>query len=110
MEYTKNVGVIVVLDEVRDTVVSIQQYSDSAGGGLIPVSDFGVIYQHLRAFVYPGHDVPSGLGVILGNVLEYIFEPSLRLDRPVYFGHDRIRRPISSFEIVRPASESASPR
>src|SRR4051812_4339699 len=28
----------------------------------------------------------------------------------VYFGHDRMRRPISSFDTARAASESASPR
>lgn len=110
MEYTKNVDVIVILDEIRYAVVSVQQYSDLAGRGLIPVSDFGVIQEYLRAFIYPCHNIPSGPGVILGNVLEDIFKPFLRLEGPVYFGHDRIRRPISSFEMVRPASESANPR
>ena len=31
-------------------------------------------------------------------------------DDPGYLGHDRMRRPISSFEMVRLASESARPR
>jgi hypothetical protein len=34
----------------------------------------------------------------------------LGLGSPAYFRHERMRRPISSFDIVRPASESAKPR
>jgi len=43
MEHTKDVDIIIILDEIRYAVVPVQQYSDWAGRGLIPVSDFGVI-------------------------------------------------------------------
>ena len=46
----------------------------------------------------------------LGDVLEDILEPPLSLCGPIYFGHERMRRAISSLEMTRPASESASPR
>ena len=38
------------------------------------------------------------------------FEPDLGFVSPVYFNHVLIRASISSFEIVRPSSESLRPR
>ena len=37
-------------------------------------------------------------------------EPALSFRRPPYLCHERMRRAMSSFEITRFASESASPR
>lgn len=66
--------------------------------------------ENLRVFVdsldRPGR---SG-GVIRCDVLEDVLEPTLSLFGPRYFRHERMRRAISSFEIVRFAFESASPR
>ena len=52
----------------------------------------------------------GSVGIICRDVLEDIFEPSLSFRGPCYFCHERMRRAISSFEITRFASESASPR
>ena len=48
--------------------------------------------------------------IVDGDVLEDVFEPTLGFFGPRYCCHARMRRPISSFEMVRFASESASPR
>jgi hypothetical protein len=37
-------------------------------------------------------------------------DPSLGFGGPVYFRHERIRRSMASFDIVRSAPESAMPR
>ena len=42
--------------------------------------------------------------------LEDVLEPMLSFRGPSYLCHERMRRAISSFEMTRPASESASPR
>ena len=52
----------------------------------------------------------GGLGIIRGNVFKDVGKPALGLVGPAYFCHDRMRRPISSFETARFASESVSPR
>ena len=45
----------------------------------------------------------------VNQVLDVV-KPALRFSGSRYFRHERMRRPIPSFEIVRFASESASPR
>jgi len=52
----------------------------------------------------------GGVGIIRGDVLEDVFEPALSLCGPRYCCHARMRRAMSSFEMVLFASESASPR
>ncbi len=51
-----------------------------------------------------------GLWIVRSDVLEDVLKPALGLERPGYFCHERMRRPMSSFDIVRLASESARPR
>lgn len=53
---------------------------------------------------------PGGRGIIGGNVLEDIFDLLLCFFRPSYCCHARMQCAIRSFEMVRFASESASPR
>lgn len=110
MKHAQNIDVATIAYQIRDAIVAVQQYSHPAQGGFLAVPDFGVINQHLGSIVYSAHDIGRGSRVIFGDVLENFLEPFLRLVRPVYFCHARIRRPISSFEMVRPASESARPR
>jgi hypothetical protein len=50
------------------------------------------------------------LTILGGDVFKYVAKPALSLFRPAYFCHEGMRRPISSFEMVRLASESAIPR
>jgi len=52
----------------------------------------------------------SRIWIVGGDVLEDILEPAKCFVCPGYLRHDRMRRPISSFEMVRRASESARPR
>jgi hypothetical protein len=47
---------------------------------------------------------------VVGDVLEDILKPTLSFLGPLYFCHERMRCPICSLEMVRFASESASPR
>lgn len=50
------------------------------------------------------------LRIIGSDVLVNVFQPALCLECPGYCCHERMRRPISSFEMERFASESARPR
>lgn len=69
-----------------------------------------VLSQHLGALIIPLNGSLGCDRVVRRVVLEDVFDPPLSLIRPGYFGHDRMRRAISSFEMVRLASESARPR
>ena len=73
----------------------------------------------IRLVVGPGWEVANGLlqrmstrgvGIIRGDVLEDVFEPAWSLVGPRYCCHERMRCATSLFEMVRFASESASPR
>src|SRR4051812_11488137 len=76
----------------------------------IAIAELRKSKEFLRPLIDCFHCASCGLRVILRNVLEYVFEPLFSLDGPSYFCHERIRRPMSSFEMTRPASESARPR
>jgi hypothetical protein len=52
----------------------------------------------------------GGVGIIVGNVFEDVLEPALSFFGPRYRCHERMRCAICSFEMMRLASESASPR
>lgn len=72
--------------------------------------DFGMTGENLRALVDCFNRASSRFGIIESDILEDVFEPTLSFFGPRYCCHARMRRPISSFEMVRFASESASPR
>jgi len=74
------------------------------------MSDFGKGGEDLRPFVNFLNGSSGSMRIVYRDVLEDIFAPSPRFIGPRYCGHDRMRCAISSFEIVRFASESASPR
>ena len=72
---------------------------------------------NLRKFLEVLSPVVDGLDgagccgrVVRRDVLIDVVNPALGFLGPRYFCHDRMRRPISSFEMTRFASESASPR
>ena len=110
MKDAKNIDISVVLHEVGDSVVTVQQYANISGRGLVAVADFRKLGENLRAFVNTLNRPSRSLRIIRGDVLEDVFEPLLSFVSPRYDCHERMRRPISSFEIVRFASESAIPR
>ena len=66
--------------------------------------------EHLRSLPNPLNCLSRGPRVICGDVLEDVPEPALSFLSPRYLCHERMRRPISSFETLRFAFESASPR
>ena len=72
--------------------------------------DFRKRDENLRSFVHFLNGTSSGAWIIGSNVLEDIFEPALSFLGPRYCCYVRMRCAISSFEMIRFASESASPR
>lgn len=58
----------------------------------------------------PLDDALCCLRVVRSNVFVAVADPGGGFLRPRYFRQERIRRPISSCEITRPASSSARPR
>ena len=69
-----------------------------------------VLREDLGALKYALDGLSSSFGIVRSDVLEDILEPAASFVSPGYLRHDRMRRPISSFEMVRRASESARPR
>lgn len=76
-------------------------------GGLIAVANLRERREYLCPFINPLNRPKRGFWIICGNVLEDILEPASSFVGPCYRCHERIRRPISWFEMVRFASESA---
>ena len=110
VEDAKNINVSVILHEVGDSVMPVEQDANVSRRGVMAVPDFWKCDEDLRSFVN-ALNCPSGsFGIIRSDVLEYVFEPALRFFGPRYCSHERMRCAICSFEIVRFASESASPR
>ena len=110
MEDTENINVSIVLDEVGNPEMPVVKNANVARGCQIAVPNLGENGEILRPVVDALNITGRSLRVICRDVFEYILEPALRFRGPRYFCHERIRRPISSFEMTRFASESASPR
>ena len=110
VENAKNVDVSIILHEISDPVMPIEQDSDVSRGGNVTVSDLGKSGKDLRPLMDFLNGASSGVRIIGGDVLEDVFEPALSFLGPRYCCHERMRCAISSFEIMRFASESASPR
>jgi hypothetical protein len=77
---------------------------------LIALAYLRKLGENLRAFVNTLNRPDCSLRIIRSDVLEDVLDPLSSLVGPRYYCHERMRRAISSFEIVRFASESASPR
>lgn len=110
MKNTEHIDVSVVLHEIGDSIMSIEQNSDISRRGNVTLPDFWKGREHLCPLVDSLTRPSRGSRIVRGDVLKNIGEPALSLFSPGYFCHDRMRCAISSFEIVRFASESASPR
>ena len=110
MKDAEDIDVTVLSDDVGNSVVLVKQNPDITLGPGISLADLWKPCEVLCPVVYP-LDSASGCGrIIRSDVLVDVFYPPLRFFGPSYFCHERMRRPISSFEIVRFASESDSPR
>ena len=106
----KNIDISVVLHEVCDPVMSVEQDADVSRRELVAVPDLWKRSENLPPFVNTLNRPSCGLWIVRRDVLEDVFEPLLSFVSPRYDRYARMRRPISSFEIVRFASESAIPR
>ena len=74
------------------------------------MSDLRKSGEDLRSLVDFLNGASGGVWIIGSDILEDIFESAPSFIGPRYCCHERMRCAISSFEIVRFASESASPR
>lgn len=110
MEDAEDINVPIVLDQVGDPVMPIEEDSHMARRGRITMAHLGKGNEILRPLVDASDSASRGLRIIGGDVLEDVLEPALGFRRPRYLCHERMRRAMSSFEITRFASESASPR
>ncbi len=110
MKDAEDVDVPVVFDEIGNPVVSVEEDAHMARRCGVAIADFREGSENLRPLIDSLSRAACGARVFCGDVFENVFEPALGLLSPDYFCHERMRRPISSLEIVRFASESASPR
>ena len=74
------------------------------------MSDLGEIGESLSPLINFLDGAGGGAGIIVGDVLEDVLKPALSFFGPRYRCHERMRCAICSFEMVRLASESATPR
>jgi len=109
VENAEHINVAIVLDQIRDAIVTIEKNPHISLRRPIAITHFRKSCQRLHLFVDAIYGLSSSRRIIRGNVTVDIVEPAVSLFRPVYFCHERIRRAISSFETARSASESASP-
>ncbi len=107
---TEDIDVPVIFDEIGDSVMPVEEDAHMARRRGVAIADFREGGENLRPLIDSLNRAARGVRVLCGDVLENVFEPALGLLGPAYFCHERMRRPISSLEMVRFASESASPR
>ena len=110
MKHAKDVHISLFLDQVGDAELIVMEDADVARGLEEAVPQIRILGKNLSAFEYPLDGSARRIGIVSRDVLEDVLEPAECFVRPGYLRHDRIRRPISSFEMVRRASESARPR
>jgi len=110
MEDAQDIDVAIGSDQVGDAVVLVEEDSHMAPRRLIAMAHFRKPSQRLRPLINAVDGFGRRAWIVHGDVLEDILEPPLSLCGPIYFGHERMRRAISSLEMTRPASESANPR
>ena len=110
MEDTEDVN-LGELPDVNDAVVAPKEKSHlSARRSLIGLTRIGKLAEHLGTLVYRLDHAERGFRLVQRDVVVDLKKAALCLCRPDYRRQDWIRRAISSFEIVLPASESARPR
>lgn len=110
MEDTENMNFLFVREQVDDAIVPPKQDPRLPPGlGSVRVAEPKKVRQQLRLGIDGLDNLEGSARLVAGNVVVDLAEPLLRFLRPDYFRQDSIRWPISSCEIVRPASESARP-
>ena len=107
---TEDVDVAVVPNEVGDSVMPVENDAHVARRCPVALAYLWKSSEVLRPIVDALDGAGRGWRVFCGDVLEDVLEPTLSLRSPAYLCHERIRRAVSSFEMMRFASESASPR
>jgi len=88
----------------------VKQHATLSRRDLVALAYLRELSENLRMFVNTLNRPDSYLRIIRGDVLEDVLDPLSSFIGPRYCCQERMRRTISSFEIVRFASESASPR
>lgn len=110
VEHAKNIDVSVVFHEVSDSVMTVVQYANVSRRSLVAMADLRKLSENLCTFVDALNRPSCGRWIVRGDVLEDVLDPFLSFVGSRYCCHERMRRAISLFEMVRFASESASPR
>jgi len=110
VKYTENLDVVLLRDQVRDAIVAVEQYANVALRGLVAITDLREFSKQLCALVDALDSFCSGARIVGCNIVVNVLQPALGFKSPRYCCHVRMRRCISSFEMVRLASASARPR
>lgn len=90
--------------------MTVQEDANFSFRAFIEVSRGRKPHENLCFLVDAVNDSGCCSEIIRSNVVVNVFQPTLCFACPVYSCHERMRRCISSFEIVRPAWASAKPR
>jgi hypothetical protein len=111
MEHPDDMHLVVGPKKVHDPVVAPQQNAQiTTRGTAVGVADERKPLEDLGTLIDGLDDVEGVDRGVDRDVVVDPEEPALRFSGPDYLCQDSIRRPISSFEMVLPASESAMPR
>jgi hypothetical protein len=111
MEHADDVQLVVGHEPIDDPVVPPKQDAKlTPRGTAVRLPELGKLPEDLSSLVDGLNDVECVDWAIQDDVVVDLQQPTLRLLRPNYLRQLSIRRAISSFEMVLPASESAIPR
>ena len=111
MEHADDMHFVVGHEAIHDPVVTPQQDTKlTPRGAPVRLPDLRELLEDLGSLVDGLNDVEGVDRAIDDDVVVDLEQPTLRLLRPDYLRQLSIRRAISSFEMVLPASESAIPR
>ena len=110
MEDANDVDLALVWLDVHDPVMPPHQDARCPTGfGQVALARLRKLLQHLYSRIDGLDHVERRCRLVQGDVVVDLEKPALGFMGPDYFRQDSIRRAISSFEIVRPVSESAMP-
>jgi hypothetical protein len=110
MKHADNVYLVVGPNEVHDSVMPPEQNSKvTTRGTVVSVTDERKPLQDLGTLIDGLDDVEGVDRAVERDIVVNLEEPALRFYGPDYLRQDSMRRPISSFEMVLPTSESAMP-
>jgi hypothetical protein len=91
MEHPEDIDVAILLYEIGDTVMSIKKNSYLARRRTIAITNLRKIDQKLSLLVDTPNCLRCSERIVLCDVLENIFEPTLGFISPDYLCHDRMR-------------------